>query len=492
MKPRAGGRSGGGGRERHGPADRRGPAGGGARLAALRAALISQKRGVPADRALAGLLAAGRMPARDRRLAEELTLGSIRHRGSLDLLIRAASSRPPEEMDLAVLEALRQALYQTFFLERIPDHAAVDEAVGLVRSLAGRGATGFVNAVLRAALALRAGRGRGRPAPAEARATLAFRGGQTVRLRRELLPDPAADPDGWLAAHYSYPRWLVAELARLHGRRRAEEVLAWGNAVPPTCVRLNPLRVPVEAAAARAGAELCASGEVFAGCRAAERGEPPGCWRIVPAVPVGELPGLRGGLYTVQDEFHQRAARWLEPRPGERVLDLCAAPGGKATALAELAGDRAEVLACDADAERLELVRQAAARLGLGSVAARHLEAPPLPAELRGAFDAVLADVPCSNTGAMNRRVESRWRAAPEAVAALAARQLGILGAALEAARGGGRVLYSTCSLLAAENEEVVRAALAAAPAARLRREETVLPRAGLHDGGYLALLERD
>ncbi len=461
-----------------------------ARLAALNASLLAEKRGLPVGLALEEMAAKAQISERDRRLAEEISYGAIRHRASIDLVIAEVSSMPLGRMHTAVLEAIRGAVYQTFYLTRIPEHAALDEAVRLAYSFAGRKAAGFANAVLRATLTLRGERGRGK-VPAEARrAALAFRSGEYLALAREILPDPDADPYGWLAAHYSYPRWLVERLVEELGAAPAESVLQWGNELPPISVRINPLRAPLDELAGREPAELCAAGEVFAGCSRAERGETPGCWRLKPERPVGQLAGLSNGLFTVQDEAQQRAARLLDPRPGQRVLDLCAAPGGKATHLAELAGDRAEVVACDADAERLKLVAEAAGRLGLTGIAVRHLAVPPLPADLAAGFDRVLADVPCSNTGAMNRRVEARWRAHPEAIAQLAGRQRDILGAALEALRPGGRALYATCSLLAAENGDVVRWVLSSRPSVRLLEEQTVLPRARLNDGAYLALLE--
>ena len=481
-----GGRPGGRGR---GPA--RGMVKRGARHVALQVALLGQRRGTNADAVLEELLASGELSARDRHLAEELAYGAIRHRASLDLVLAAVASRPVALIDPALREILRQALYQSFYLTRIPDHAAVDEAARLARAFGGDAGAAFTNAVLRAALALRAGRGFGRPAGAERRAALSWRGGEHLRLARPLLPDPEADPAGWLSAHYSYPRWLVEQLLAERGGARAEELLAWGNEVPPVTVRVNRLRSDLPALAARAPDELCAAGQIFSGSSSAARGELAGSYRIRPEAGVAKLWGFQRGLFSVQDEAQQRAALWLEPRPGEAVLDLCAAPGGKATGLAELSGGGAAILAADADRARLALVEESARRLGLAGIATRELAVPPLPAELAGRFDKVLADVPCSNTGSMNRRVEARWRAKPEAIAELAGGQRAILAAALAAAKPAGRVLYNTCSLLAAENGEVVRAVLGEAAGWRLSREETVLPRAGVRDGAYLALLER-
>jgi 16S rRNA (cytosine967-C5)-methyltransferase len=462
---------------------------GGARLAALNAALLAEKRGLHLDAALERVLSEDRAADRDRRLAEEIAYGAVRHRGSIDTVISAVSSMPLRKMQLAVLEAIRGAVYQTLFLTRVPDHAAVNEAVGLARSFGGGRAANFANGVLRSALRMRAGRSRGAVAEGERRKSLYFRAGECVLLDRDLLPDPAEDEVGWLAAHYSCPAWLVGRLMAEHGRAPAEAVLRWSNEIPHLGVRVNPLKTDPAAMAQSAAEELCAGGRVFSGCASAVPVPPPGAFVLSGGRTPGSLPGLARGLFTVQDPTQQRAVLALAPRPGERVLDVCAAPGGKATQIAETAGDRGEVLACDPDAERLPLVAEAAARLGLKSIALREVGVPPLPEDMSAAFDAVLVDAPCSNTGAINRRVEARWRAAPEALAALSERQRAILSAALDAVRPGGRLVYSTCSLLDAENGGVVRSAVEGRDGWRLVREETVLPEEGRNDGGYWALL---
>ena len=179
----------------------------------------------------------------------------------------------------------------------------------------------------------------------------------------------------------------------------------------------------------------------------------------------------------------------LRPARGERVLDLCAAPGTKTTHLAELADDAAEIVACDADPSRLQSVAAGVERIGLGSVRTVLCDGTRPPEDLLGAFDAVLVDAPCSNTGAMNRRAEARWRLSPEALRELAEKQQMLLRGGGRCLRPGGRLVYSTCSLLREENEEIVRGLLDEGRFG-LAEERLTLPVRGARDGGYAAVLE--
>ncbi len=460
------------------------------RSAALNAALLAAKRGIPLDSALDEVLAAGEVSLRDRRLAEEITYGAVRHRGSIDMVLAEVSSRPVRDIQAAALEAMRQAIYQTFYLERVPEHAAVGEAVQLARNLSGAKIAGFTNAVLRSALHLRRGRGRRAGSGDRSRSALSFRTGELITLTTEMLPDPEENLAAWLAGHYSYPPWLVQRLLDEQGLEKTEQILVWGNEIPHLWARVNCMRSGDAALGKGSGAELCMPGKIFSGCSSVTEGDFPGAYRIVPERGIASLPGIKQGLFSIQDETQQRVAVRLSPQAGEKVLDLCAAPGGKSMHLAELSANGAEVLACDADASRLIRVEESARRLGITCVSTRELAVPPLPSKLAGQFDAVLADVPCSNTGSMNRRVESRWRASQAATDKLTALQFGILRAAADAVRPGGRLVYATCSLLGAENAAPVRAFLASSGGGRMIDEELTLPRAGVRDGGYVAVLE--
>jgi 16S rRNA (cytosine967-C5)-methyltransferase len=220
----------------------------------------------------------------------------------------------------------------------------------------------------------------------------------------------------------------------------------------------------------------------------AEAGEHPHAVRLRETASVAELPGYDAGWFTVQDESAMRAAAALEISPEDRVLDLCAAPGGKATYVAERMGGRGRVVACDVQEKRLQTVNQLAHRLGITCIETCLLQAGgELP---EGPFDAALVDVPCSNTGVLGRRPEARWRPRPEDLAELTALQTRLLLSALARVRSGGAVVYSTCSIEPEENAAVVRSVLSQTQAFALEAEEEMTP-GGPSDGGYWARLRR-
>jgi 16S rRNA (cytosine967-C5)-methyltransferase len=454
------------------------------RIAAFRAAMKAEADRIPVVDALEPLCGELSLEGRDRRLAEEILFGSVRHRRSLDLILRRASSRKLRELDSNVLEALRQGLYQLAYLSRIPDHAAITESVELVRLFAERRAVPFANAVLRSCQRMFDRRIKGPLLPENQRRAFSFRAGEHILVHKDLLPDPQSDLHGWLAFHYSYPRWLVQQLA---DSGDPASILVWGNEIPHLGVRINPLKSQLPESFT---SDLISAGSIFEGCSGPRKTGLSGSWVIDPDAAIIDLPGLKNGLFTVQDMAQQVPADLLAPQPGEKILDLCAAPGGKSTHLAELSKDQAEILACDTDALRLEMVNSAARRLAINSITTRHLSDGHLPADLAGKFDVVLADVPCSNTGAMNRRVDSRNRATATAIRSLQPRQERILCNALNAAKPGGRVVYSTCSLLDEENRTVVNTTLRNRGSGRLITEKITLPLSGNNDGGYAALLE--
>jgi 16S rRNA (cytosine967-C5)-methyltransferase len=413
--------------------------------------------------------------ARDRGLLTELAYGVVRRRGTVDALAAASSRRPLPRLSAAVRTALRLALYQVLFLDRIPTHAAVDHAVSWARRRAGAKAGGYANAVLRAAVARVDAIARG---PEDARRDVPREDGSAVRLRDALFPDPAIDPAGNLAARFSMPRWLVARWLAVRGPGRTRAVLLAGISRPPLTLRARGDRDALLDRLRRDGVD-CRPGPAPTAILVERRGE------------AGALRAVEAGEAAVQDATAQRVAPLLAPRAGERLLDLCAAPGGKTLHLADLLEGEGEIVACDVDEQKIAtlsgLVGRVRGNVRLGVQAVSREGALPFE---RASFDGVLVDAPCTNSGVLRRRVEARWRLSPDDPAALAVIQRSLLERAFPLLAPGGRIVYATCSLEREENEDVVRAFLAAHP--DLQAAETMeVPPVRDAAGGYAALITK-
>jgi len=371
------------------------------------------------------LEASGLDPA-DRALATELAYGVTRWRGRLDWVLDHLCSRPMGELPAWIRNILRMGLYQMLYLERIPDRAAVWESVALAHEFGHRGTVGLVNAVLRQA---------------------ALRGGSVP------LPPAGPDPAERLAVEWSHPRWLVARWLDRYGPERTAALCAADNEAAPLTLRCNLLRTTREGLLARLESEgtsgapggLFAEAVVYRGPR-----------------PLRELEAYRAGLFAVQAEGAMAVARAVAPRPGWLVVDACAGVGGKTTHLAELMDDQGRVVALDLFEHKLRLLAKTAARLGLGCVETRCLDARSLPAsDLAGVADAVLVDAPCSGLGVLRRRPDLRWRVTESDLAALAGLQAALLAAAAACVKPGGVLVYATCTLEPEENQRVVEGFLA-------------------------------
>ena len=416
------------------------------------------------------------LPERERRLATELVYGVIRRRRTLDTLLRCVVRRPLDRVQQDVLHVLRLGAYQIVLLDSIPAYAAVDESVQLVRHLGLDRASGLVNAALRA---LERDLAEGFDSQPGA-ASVPYEGGRYRRMRRAVLPDPTSDPLEYAALGFSLPDWFVRR--RSEGSDFAElcRLGFWFNSRPPLYVRVNPLRVSRDEL-------LCRWREAGIAVEPADHRQ---SVLLSEGARIADLPGYREGWFTVQDLEAMGAASLLAPKPAEHVLDLCAAPGGKATHLAELMEDHGQVVACDVAPHRLERVTEQCRRLGLESVETVVLDAASPRCSLRGSFDAVLVDAPCSNTGVLGRRPEVRWRIKPKDIAELAALQRRLLLRGAECVRTGGRLLYVTCSIEPEENEEVVSAVLRERSDLKLVGQDVLVPGRPA-DGGYRALLLR-
>jgi len=372
----------------------------------------------------------------DAALATEITLGVLRWQRLLDFFLERLTKRGVASLDLEVLLALRLGLYQLRFLSRVPASAAVNESVELAKRARKSSASGLVNATLRRAAC-----------DPQLRATA------ESLVPRDL---PAAEQLGLALSH---PTWLVERWLARYGAPATRELLEANNQAP----RLTAAMIDLDA-----GAEIRAS-LAEAGFEAV-----PGRW-LASAVELRRMPraaatrlrdALRAGRLLLQDEASQMIPLLLDVLPGQRVLDVCAAPGGKTARLAGQAGP-GTVVATDFHLHRLRQMRELVERLGAGNVSLVALDGTqPLPFSAR--FDRVLVDAPCSGTGTLSRNPEIRWRLRKEDLGALAEKQKALVRQGLAQLAPGGRLVYSTCSLEPEENEQVVAAVLAAHPGARL------------------------
>jgi len=424
----------GGGRRPHRGRPRGRDSGGRRRAAPTRARLLAvrvleriERTRAYADLALHGALARSDLPGPDRALATELVYGTLRWRGSLDYVLYQVLDRDLAKLEPIVLSILRTAAYQLVRTDRIPVSAAVDQAVRCTRAAGAARASGLVNAVLRRV--------------ADAREEFAW-------------PDPARDPVGHLTHALSLPVWLAERWVEQLGIEEAIALAAASNAVPPRAVRANRRRTDP-------GTLLEALAEQHPGARPC-RWAPDGLVLDQRGHP-GSDPLFLGGHYTVQDEASQLVVALLDPRPGERVLDACAAPGAKSTAIGERVGETGRVVAVDRHPRRLGLVRRDARRLGIPCIETHERDASRPLTDL-DAFDRVLVDAPCSGLGTLRRNPDARWRIQPRDVERLAELQLAILRQAAAVLRPGGTLVYSTCTVLPEENENVVEAFLSEAP----------------------------
>jgi 16S rRNA (cytosine967-C5)-methyltransferase len=356
------------------------------------------------DAVLSAHLNASDLGGADRRLAAQLVYGTLARRLTLDHTIDAYSSTRKNRLETTVRELLRLGLFQTAFLERIPSYAAVDSTVRLAKARVPR-AAGFVNAILR-------------------------------RASRDGLAPPPTERERRLAVEHSHPTWLVHRWIEELGERDTIALMAADNDALPTVLRVL---IPREAALER----LAEAGIGATPCR------------LAPDAVVAAKPVRIAGLALPQNEASQLVVRWLCPQPGGRVLDAGAAPGGKTAYIAALVGAAGSVTALDPgrDAEvRIDSLLTAAGvreRVRFHAVAVEKFDTDAV-------FDAVLVDAPCSGLGTLSEHPEIRWRRSPKDISALALRQRAILAAAARAVRPGGVLLYSTCTLIAEENDEVV------------------------------------
>ena len=433
------------------------------------------------DELLDRCLTASDLAAADRGLAMELVYGVTRRKMTLDAVISAFVERPRKSIEDDLWSLLQMGVYQLVMLDSIPTHAAVHETVEVARRLGSPRWTGMLNGVLRA-VSRELTDEIVHDATPEA---VPLTSGRFRKIQKSVFENPEKQPVRFFASAFSFPRWLAKRWHQRFSRDELHTLGFWFNTPPSLWLRVNHHR--------SAGRLETAIRELLEQFQSAgfecEAGELPESIRMLSQVRPESLPGFEDGLFTVQDLTAMRAANWLDPRPGESVLDLCAAPGGKTTHLAERMQNQGRLIATDIRPHRLNRMAENAERLGLTIVEPKLIEVDGSDTP-SGPFDAVLVDVPCSNTGVLGRRPDARWRIRPDDLEELAALQKRLLHTACDRVQAGGRVLYSTCSIEPEENRGIVDAILADRSELELIKDQTHHPGCPA-DGGYLALLRR-
>ncbi len=387
-------------------------------------------------------------------MVQEMVYGVIRHMTLLDTWIDEKATRPPGKTRARTL--LRLGLYQIAFMDRIPDHAAVNETVATARNLRLHTQSGFINAILRGFL----------------------------REKESIL----GKLEDWKTTNphiaYSHPLWLVEKWRNQFGKLETIRLLEWNNQIPTTYARWNPLSGSKDELESLWDEEGVSRKETSFSWAPNEK-----IFKIhsFPSQP-DKLKSFRKGLFYIQDPSTLLAPAWVEAKATDKVLDACAAPGGKACALAAQMENQGTLVAADVDPGRLRRLRENIERLGV-----KNTSVTMNPEKLQGTdtetFDAILIDAPCSNSGVMRRRLDVRWRLTPEEIQSITTQQMDILRQNAKRLNPGGRLIYSSCSLEPEENHQIVSNFLKEHKEFHLEKEQQLTPFEHGVDGAYAAKL---
>ncbi|MFZ0035710.1 MAG: transcription antitermination factor NusB [Sedimentisphaerales bacterium] len=419
----------------------------------------------------------------EKQRATDLVLGSIRNRSVIDMVIAKLADCPTKRIPAKLLNIIRIGAYELIYSPQTPDYSIVNEAVENAKAATGKKQFAFVNAVLRQIT--RHIQNRQIPfSQANSQRILPQTPSTGCEFDTDILPNPNDSPADFLIAAFSLPKWLLSTWLDEYGAELTRQLCFASNRRPSIYIRPNTLRTTIQALAdslRKEGIdlEIIRDEEMIA---------------VKSPRAVTELPGFAEGLFSIQDITAAQPLRFLQPKPQWVILDLCAAPGTKTTQLAELTGDKANIVATDIDGERLKKVRENAIRLGIKSIKITPYENLQKTAAEIGPFDCILLDVPCSNTGVLAKRPEVRLRIRPQAIAKLTKIQGELLKSAASMIKPKGKICYSTCSILRQENSSIVSGFIKRQPAFSLEKENLILPSVGTYDfdGGYVAILVKN
>lgn len=389
-----------------------------AREAALKMLVRAER-----DQAYTNLLlrqAANQLTVGERALAARIFYGTVQHLNTLDWTLRQFLKESLDNLTPWIRNLLRSAAYQVLYLERVPPPLVVDQSVRLAYRYGHKGVAGLVNAVLR---------------------RLASRGFDLP------WPDPDREPSLYLSLYYSYPLWLIDRWLGRYGFMETLELCRANNTIQPVYLRANTLLTNCSKLAARLKKEGLTEVQ--------EHGEIPGCLKVTPRGSLSDLPSYREGLFSVQGEASMICSYLLDPRPGEKVVDLCCAPGGKTTHMAERMMNEGAIIAGDINSARIRLVEKAARRLKISIIQTRVWDGREAERQV-SSVDRLLCDAPCSGLGVISRRPDLKWRKKEDDILALSSLQRELLDAASRMVKRGGYLLYSVCSNEPEETGEVL------------------------------------
>lgn len=390
---------------------------------------------------------------RDRGFVNELIMGTVRNKLYIDFIIQSFSKIKLKKLSPWVLAILRIGVYQLIKMDNVPSSAACNEAVKLATRYAHNAARGYVNGVLR-----------------------------NIARNLEALPEPQGDITERLSVLFSMPLWLTKKLVGQFGAEEAKMILEDSLLPHNTTVRANALKTTAIELSSILNEE---------GISAAISKEEEQCLVIDGAIDINKSDAYKNGLYTLQNINSMRAALVLNPQKGETVIDVCAAPGGKTTHIAELMGDDGKVFAFDVHPHKISLIENAAKRLGIKTIEARCHNSEEVCDEFIGRADRVLADVPCSGIGVIHKKPDVKYNRQGEDISALCDIQAKILDSASQYVKAGGVLVYSTCTILEEENGAQIRSFVEKNPEFEVDFEETYLAHKTGGSGFYICRLKR-
>jgi 16S rRNA (cytosine967-C5)-methyltransferase len=414
----------------------------------------------------------------ERQRATDLVFGTIRNRSAIDTVITIFTNHPLKRIPRNLLNIIRVAVSELIYSPNTPEYSIVNEAVENTKTIGGKKQTGFVNAILRQIIGHIKNR-QSRLSEADPRKTLAQTPQFGCEFDKCFLPSPKTSPADYISITFSLPKWLVTDWLGEFGVEGTQQICFASNRRPSIYIRPNTLKITTQELAeklSQAGINATIETEMI---------------KLQSPRAITELPGFAEGLFTVQDITASQAVRLLQPQSDWKILDLCAAPGTKTTQLAELTGDSAKIIATDIDGNRLKMVEENTSRLGIKSVSIITYEQLEHQAIEIGPFDAILLDVPCSNTGVLAKRIETRYRLSTKAIKELTKTQSDLLNKAVAMIKPGGKICYSTCSIQKTENSLLVKKFLQKHPNFTLELERLMLPSINEcdRDGGYVAII---